>query len=310
MNKKEEKYLFIGGCGRSGTTLLQAMLNAHKEVYGGPEFGYLPLLCQTKNKIESSINPKNKLDVYLNIDKLNRKFEYLIKELISGPAKEKEAKVISEKSPHNVNVFKDLSIIFPDAKFIFVIRDPRGIYASSKQIKERAKNDSSIKPPDYAINLNKSVKYIEDTWSIGFDFVVKNPSKSIIVYYEDLVLNPELITKEICEFIELDWDSGMLNHSKNMDKIIGDNEKSIWGGADLYHRSVHTDSINKWKSLLTSSESLIIEKRLKKFEIIRNRYFSSDKSKKSMVSLTFILFLYRKNYYNLKQRLIKILKSL
>ena len=73
-NNQIKQIVFVGGAARSGTTLLQAMLNVHKSVFGGPEFGYLGKVCELRSMINSSTNPINKLDVYFSKEELNNKF--------------------------------------------------------------------------------------------------------------------------------------------------------------------------------------------------------------------------------------------
>ena len=40
MKAEAPKFICVGGCGRSGTTLVQKILLNHPQISGGPEFGY------------------------------------------------------------------------------------------------------------------------------------------------------------------------------------------------------------------------------------------------------------------------------
>ncbi len=306
---KIQQIVFIGGSGRSGTTLLQAMLNAHKDIYGGPEFGYLGKVCGLRNLIESSTNPDNKLDVYFSKSELNKKFRDFILNLLEQPCINNSKIIISEKSPNNVFAFSELVKIFPNAKYLFVIRDPRAIYSSFKDINSKAKLNKSakIRVPGYSKNLYRGLSYLNDSWSCGFDFVKKHPANSLVVSYEDLVLDPLITTKNICDFIGIEWDSQMLDHVGQMGKIINENEVSIWGGTKMYHQQIHHKSIDKWKKNLSSAEVGIINKKIFKDPLIEQKYYTEKHSTSHSLNFIWQLSLY--NWKDFVFRLRKKAKS-
>jgi hypothetical protein len=44
------RLVFVGGSPRSGTTLVQRVLNHHPKVYGGPEFDFIPSIAELYQK--------------------------------------------------------------------------------------------------------------------------------------------------------------------------------------------------------------------------------------------------------------------
>ena len=45
------RLVFVGGSPRSGTTLVQGVLNHHLKVYGGPEFDFIPSIAELYQKL-------------------------------------------------------------------------------------------------------------------------------------------------------------------------------------------------------------------------------------------------------------------
>src|ERR1035438_1987530 len=115
------KSIFIGGSGRSGTTLLQKILIIHSKIVGTDEFNHLNLLLNAYNKMNEpqyvNVRQKN----FYNEIQLKNYWKEFIEELFSNVYKSKEgAEFFTEKSPDNIYVAQTLLDLFPDSKFIFV----------------------------------------------------------------------------------------------------------------------------------------------------------------------------------------------
>lgn len=50
-----ENLVFIGGCPRSGTTLVQRMFGAHPNVYAGPEFDLIPAIAGLRDRLVGGV---------------------------------------------------------------------------------------------------------------------------------------------------------------------------------------------------------------------------------------------------------------
>ena len=53
-NEFGQRYIFIGGVPRSGTTLLQNMLDSHPDILGLPEFIHLPEIMALRKNMRHS----------------------------------------------------------------------------------------------------------------------------------------------------------------------------------------------------------------------------------------------------------------
>ena len=45
------KFIFVGGAGRSGTTMVQNVLDSHPDIIGGPQFRNIPDIIDLRKKL-------------------------------------------------------------------------------------------------------------------------------------------------------------------------------------------------------------------------------------------------------------------
>ena len=59
------RLIFVGGSPRSGTTLVQRILDCHPEIYGGPEFDFVPSIVDLFQTMRKSIG-SGRIDAFLD----------------------------------------------------------------------------------------------------------------------------------------------------------------------------------------------------------------------------------------------------
>ncbi|MGB0109821.1 MAG: sulfotransferase, partial [Terriglobales bacterium] len=59
------RLIFVGGSPRSGTTLVQRVLDCHPEIYGGPEFDFVPPIVDLFQEMRRSIR-SGRIDAILD----------------------------------------------------------------------------------------------------------------------------------------------------------------------------------------------------------------------------------------------------
>jgi len=244
-----ERIIFVGGSPRSGTTLLQNILDSHPLICGGPEFNIIPDIIVLRKKFYNSIK-SGSIDVFCSYDDVDRAICLFIENLILPLAIKNNCKMISEKTPWNVLVFNELLKICPKAKFIHIVRDPRAIVSSllevGKRAKKKGKDISSITK-----NTLGAINCIRDCLSSGFSAEKRFPNRVLSITYESLVQNPECTTKKICEFLEVGWSSEMIYPSNK--KHFGEKEiDDIWINMKVYYSNPDISKINKWKDKLSN----------------------------------------------------------
>jgi hypothetical protein len=128
------------------------------------------------------------------------------------------------KDPNIVKNIEYLNSIFPNAKFIYMIRDGRAaVYSHLVQLKE--------------LHLNYKLRSYLTDWYYFNDRVYNQcnkvgPGHCLLVHYEDLVFHPEKTLRHIMKFLNEDWSPKLLEH----EKYIGDDisvSKTEWSSHQI-----------------------------------------------------------------------------
>lgn len=255
-----DRLIIIGGAPRSGTTLLQNMLDSHPDIIGGPEFLHLPDIVLLQKKIHASID-REWIDIFCSKEESNRYIGELIESFLLPLLDRNGGRLLSEKTPGNILIFPELLDMLPHAKFISVIRDPRATISSMLEVGEKTRK-KGIMPAEFTKDLDSASRYVEQCIDTAFNVAEKNKERVLIVRYEDLVTDPEKESKKICGFLGTDWDRAMsipsrVKHLGEMAITVKSND--IWYDKETYNSDPHTKSINKWKNSLTVSQQLLIQ---------------------------------------------------
>lgn len=250
------RFIFVGGAERSGTTLVQNMLDSHPDIRGAPEFHHLPDIISLRKKLHHSIHREH-IDLICSYDDVDRHMCSLIEKFLYPLADQHGCRFLSEKTPSNVLVFPDLISLFPAARFIHVVRDPRAIIASMLQVAKRAKQNN-WKIQDFTRSICAAVPYVHQCQKAGFASFELSPDRVFEVVYERLVADPEDETRRICEFLGVEWSNQML-HPKDV-KHLGEKAvtNDVWYDTKSFNRDPEPFEVDKWKSQLTYVQQFMI----------------------------------------------------
>lgn len=252
--------LFIVGWPRSGTKLLRDLLNRHpgisiptSESHFIPQlinkFGWNPVFdnnlltkiyetflkttfCRFKNR-----NPVFDIEYFQKkVDRhsWNTVFEFIFRHYAS--IKDKNVDFIwGDKTPQYLEHIETLKKIFPNAKFIHIIRDPRDCCLSNK----RAWGKNVYRSAHRWAKIIKKARQFGG--SLGNDYLE--------VYYEQLLDNPQEVLKNICDYLGCNFFNDMLKLDKPSENL-GDAKNSI---------EIVRDNKNKYREHLSNKEIRKIE---------------------------------------------------
>jgi hypothetical protein len=255
--------IFIVGVGRSGTSLLQSMLNAHPEIVSTPETHFLKnyvfpnmknnLLLDSniflrKIQIDKSLNripiPIN--DILYSKSKVDLLAFY--KKMFKVYSEKKNKTFLVDKDPGNINYIKELNEIFPHSKIIHVYRDPRDIVLS------KTKAAWSKRRP-YWLHALIGQYQLKIGRRNGIKYFSKN-NQYIEIQYENLLESPEDTLRLISNFIGIEFDLSMLSFSNSAKELVNENELQ-WKKETL--KPLMKNNTNKWKLSLTNFQAALIE---------------------------------------------------
>ena len=301
--------IFVGGSARSGTTLIQNMLDSHPSILGGPEFLHLPEIVNVRNSMYRNVD-RGWIDQICTKDSVDARFRTLILDFLIPFLEKHNTELLSEKTPENALVFPELAELLPKARFIFVVRDPRAIVASMFQVGQRARKKGA-KVPEYTRNTVEAITYIRRGLNAGFKAVAQAPGRFLVVRYEDVAQHPEAETKKICEFLEVPWDSAMCSPREKThmgEQAITVKSNEVWYTAAQYNANPHTDSMESWKKILSSQQQLLVSSEFKNDEYLTNLGY--DFSQADMKSLDRFIGTVVNSQINLIRRIPRVLKRI
>jgi hypothetical protein len=256
------KPFFIYGSGRNGSTLLASLLNCNENISIPPEQYVMPyaIMDWKLNKFQSynkfinnilrslSIKSKTsnwKFDInnvrqkLLNIPKKQQSLSFIFDCIYNNYDKSKNS-IWGDKTPMNTHFSKYIFSVFPDANYIFLIRDPRDVVLSYSKMKNHPASKKS-----YAIwKWNDSIK--------SYDFLSKK-NNVLIVKYENLVSDTENELERISKYLKVP----IKFNSKFTFESLGVSEQK-------HHQNlknpINISSIGKWKNELSENDVSFIVK--------------------------------------------------
>lgn len=302
--------IFIFSLPRSGSTLLQRILMSHSQIDSISEpWILLPLIAPTLNKQlikESAIYNQKALNNFV-LSLPNKESDYF-KEIncfvrsLYKKHSQKNIQYFIDKTPRYYYVIPEIAKIFPEAKFIFLFRNPLSVLAS---IIKTWSNGTLIFHKDIQNDLFNGLKHLDNGYSLLKE-------KSIKVYYENLISNPNNEIKRICQFLDLKNESNIMINNFYSQKIngFGDPNRNNF-------TKINSNFSQKWKNTINTKTKQIYAKKYlnhlgKKlinksgynFDILSSEIDSLKLNYKNQITeiVVSIIFLLKKIYSKLKNK--------
>lgn len=243
--------ILIGGCGRSGTTLLRVILDSHPNLCCGPESN-LFLVGKSHRLSLEEIAFKFDLSVprIIEIEQASTSLAEFIDRFFAAYAAARGKPRWAEKTPKNVTALDFIFAHFPNAKFLHVIRDGRDVACSLRTHPRHKVVNDQLVPLNTRNPWEPGVlRWVEDVRA-GLPF--RTDPRYREIRYEDLVTSPEPTLRVLLEFIGEPWHDNVLHFhaergsSRDVRKFP-QNPEAI--------RPLYSDAVGKWRTEMTSAEA-------------------------------------------------------
>ena len=226
---------FVVGVGRSGTTLLRLMLDAHPDLAMPPETGFVPdLIAATK---PTGARPEDALaavtghrkwgDFPMSEDELMARWRALdpvtpraaVRTFYELYAEHQGKPRWGDKTPGYTLEMGPISHTLPEAYFVHVIRDGRAVALSRMRT-------LALRPTEISKVARRWQRRLRKARSKG-----ERLDHYLEIRYEALIREPEATLRQVAEFIELPWDPAMLDYHERSEERLSELDRDIpaWG---------------------------------------------------------------------------------
>lgn len=231
--------VFIGGMPRSGTTLLRVMLDAHPDIRCGEETRVIPRLLSLKQQwLKSPIESKRLQEAGISGEVLDNAVASFTLEIIARHGE--PAPLLCNKDPFTLRSAVYLHSLFPNARFILLIRDGRAVVHS---IITRKVTITGFDLSDYRQCLTKWSAAMSAMYS---QCVTLGPNICMPVHYEQLVLQPKPWMGNILKFLQIPWNDTVLHHEQLVDKPGGISISKLERSSDQVIKPINMEALTKW----------------------------------------------------------------
>jgi protein-tyrosine sulfotransferase len=227
---------------RSGSTLMRYILDTHEDICCPPEL-HLSLLIEQLTRINSVLYDKNPqyADPALLEEKVHACVRQGLDEIMGRVCREYEKKQWCEKSVSTVDHLPRIKKIYPRARYICLSRHCLDFVHSALETLTLAWG-FGYEPYIMARNSNNVVDSLVAYWCektrIIMDFGKENRDQCLPVKYESMVNDPEGTSRQLFEFLELNYDSKLLGRVFQSRHYEGPGDSKILTTNRIEKRSV------------------------------------------------------------------------
>ena len=270
--------LFVIGSPRSGTTLLRLMLTSHPALVIPPECGFVMWLyprfgAWTAREYAVSVNrllfaeavsASRKFETWgLSVEDLMDALEAgepqgfgeacaCVYRLFAQRAGKAEA-AWGDKNNHYLSSMETLKSIFPDARFLHIVRDGRDVACSYREVME-FESDSPYRPSLPVQIADIAARWASDVRTIGSHMMKIGTEATFELRYEDLTAEPQSELRRVCNWLGIPFADEMLQfHRENNTGPLEPSATLDWKKRTL--APVGTGTVGRHATMLSKTDA-------------------------------------------------------
>lgn len=261
--------IFVVGAPRSGTTLFQRILDAHPRIGVADEIIFFDIILGLKAEVPDLKAPGAidrmferlpSMDHFHNWNGLDETLAMVRQEMLEHPdpsyplfflklmqvyARLRGKVRIGDKTPWNVRHLDEILAMFPDARIIHLVRDPRANVASRVEL-PRTSKDVITAAVKWRIDVEAAHRFATGGKAHAGNYLE--------LRYEDLVRDPEPWVRKVCTVVGEEFDPAMLEFHRSRDVMFKDQPYK-----EGVFRPVNTASIDAYRKRLKPAQIRLIE---------------------------------------------------
>lgn len=269
--------IFLVGCPRSGTTLLQSLLTAHSQIASFPESHFFKVLVAKRSPRRcrfglASKQARDRFNTFLqemgqeqlqsflppyalSLRQYSRAFVKVLDHLTRQQGKE----LWLEKTPQHLHCIDLIERLVPGAKFIHIVRNGADTIASLYEVTHRY--------PDIwggARDISQCTRrWVEDLQMSQTHLAKPNHA---MVRYERLVQAPQPVLRELCQFLRVNFQASMLqNYGTAAQQVVLESEP--WKAA--VSQTIRSANSRKFYELFSEEQQQTILEQLAAVDLDR-----------------------------------------
>ncbi len=220
MAAKPKARVFLVGCPRSGTTLLQSMLSAHPDILSFPESHFFPYLVprlppfrtmgfaapRVRRRLRSFLDELGEGSMATAVPRFSpfmRRYCDGFIEALDTLAQRAGKSIWLEKTPRHLHFIAHIERLVPGARFIHLIRNGAHVVASLYQV--------THEHPE-AWGGARGIKRCVRRWigDVRISLAYREHMAHKLVSYHRLVDQPRTVISEVCRFLDLGFHEATL----------------------------------------------------------------------------------------------------
>ena len=234
--------IFILSCDRSGSSLLRYIIDTHPDIASPAELN-LGEVCQNLYYlVKGTMGEVSNLSDTEKEDLVIAEVRQIVSGIMTNYVTAKKKHIWCEKSPNNLKFLKILKAVFPNAKYICLHRHAMDVVYSCLETSRLSLMSDQL---NYVCQNSGSIvgamvqNWVEKTRQI-LDFEQTYHQQSFQIKYESYVLNPVEALQPMFEFLEVHWDSKLLDYVFSVSHDLGPEDPKV-----AYSNRIRKDSIGK-----------------------------------------------------------------
>ena len=227
-----QRIIFVVGSPRSGTTLMERVLNSHSKLFSMQEETGLISLRNIFSRDHFGLSHDENRQLFSESSDIVDFFTRAARLLESR----NEGRTLIEKTPQHVLHIDFLTRYFPNARFVNVVRDGRDAYCSSR------------KHPN--VRLNSPTIYAR-YWKRCIDAGLSVKDLPIVhtVRYEDFTSDPQLHLEKVMAFLDMELETSQFEATQ-----VQVDPRSSFERHQRLAQPITNATVGRWRDELTDEQ--------------------------------------------------------